>query len=84
MENTKRTLTITTQMLLITMLVMPPLLPPTTFCMLLKLSDFVHSIDNMCPHFLFTTAIDFIRLARFITLFMTQLFYIKRDEMLKG
>ena len=30
----------------------------------------------MCPHFLFTTAIDFIRLARVITLFMTHLFYI--------
>ena len=46
MENTKRTLTIATQMLLITMLVMPPLLPPTTFCLLLKLLDFDQSIDN--------------------------------------
>lgn len=37
------------------------------------------SLDQHYPHFLFTV-IDFIRLARFITMFMTQVLYIK-DEM---
>ena len=37
------------------------------------------SLRRQYPHFLFTV-IDFIRLARFITMFMTQVLYIK-DEM---
>ena len=60
MVNTRRTLTITTQMLLITMLVGMPAL--CTFWLLLKASIAVHLVDYILTVF---TTIDFIKTCKF-------------------